>query len=89
MRTAINNYIQGLKDEILIKAGGDPKDPNKKYKDDNLDIATRMMVEKGEGKQLFRMLGDFKKNVLGSRFMPLIRNLQTLLPIDLTMPKTQ
>src|ERR1051326_5043622 len=60
----VNDYIQGLKDDILTKAGGEPG-TNKRYKDDNLDIATRMMVEKGEGKKLLKMLGDFKTNVLG------------------------
>src|SRR5436853_785749 len=34
-----NDYIQGIKDEILRAAGGDPADPTKKYKEDNLDIA--------------------------------------------------
>ena len=45
-------YIQGLKDQILTEAGGDPKNPDKKFKEDNLDIATTIMVEKGEGKKL-------------------------------------
>ena len=45
-------YIQGLKDDILKKAGGDPNNPDKSYKEDNLDIATRKMVEKGGGKKL-------------------------------------
>src|SRR5688572_15809583 len=42
-------YIQGLKDRILKEAGGDPNDPTKKFKEDNLDITTRIMIEKGEG----------------------------------------
>src|SRR4029079_14392351 len=50
----VYNYIQGLKDQILTKAGGDPKDPTKSYKEDNLDIATRMFVDKGEGKKLLQ-----------------------------------
>src|SRR5436190_11137042 len=43
------DYIQTLKDRVLVEAGGDPKDANKRYKEDNLDIATRIMIEKGEG----------------------------------------
>src|SRR5690349_13162028 len=45
-------YIQGLKDAILKEAGGDPNDPTKKFKEDNLDVATRIMVEKGKGQEL-------------------------------------
>src|SRR6218665_204869 len=48
----VYGFIQGLKDEILKDAGYDPKQPEKKYKEDNLDIATHLMVEKGKGKQL-------------------------------------
>lgn len=84
----VSNYIQKLKDDIYTKAGGSLTDPNKRYKDDNLDIATRMMVDKGEGKKLFNMLQDFKKNVLNVD--PAINaQFQNSLPIDLSMPKTE
>ena len=49
------DYIQKLKDRILIESGGDPKDPTKRFKEDNLDIATRIMIEKGEGKNLLKI----------------------------------
>jgi len=84
----VNTYIQGLKNDILTKAGGDPNDPNKKYKDDNLDIATRMMVDKGEGKKLLKMLGDFKTNVF-SVDSAIAREFKSSLPIDLSIPQTQ
>src|SRR2546423_7401082 len=39
-------YIQGLKMEIMKNAGFDPaKNGDSNYKQDNLDIATRIMVE--------------------------------------------
>ena len=57
----VYDYIQKLKDRILTEAGGDPKDPTKKFKEDNLDVATRIMIEKGEGKNLLKLLGDYKK----------------------------
>lgn len=83
---SVFTYIQGLKDEILRKAGGDPNDPEKKFKEDNLDIATHMMVDKGEGKKLQAALADFKKNVLAVD--PSIDSaFGTTLPIDLTIPK--
>jgi gliding motility-associated protein GldM len=57
--------IQELKDRILREAGGDPSKPDQKFKEDNLDIATRIMVEKGEGPKLLAMLTEYKKNILG------------------------
>src|SRR4029079_264497 len=55
----VYNYIQGLKNQILTEAGGDPKDSTKRYKEDNLDIATRIMIEKGEGPKLKSMLEKY------------------------------
>lgn len=79
------DYIQGLKDRILREAGGDPNDSKKKFKEDNLDIATRIMVEGGDGKKLLAILGDYKKNVLG---VDTLINTQfaNSLQIDLTKP---
>ncbi|MEI9946788.1 MAG: hypothetical protein WDN26_21525 [Chitinophagaceae bacterium] len=61
----VYNYIQGLKERILREADGDPNNPEKKFKEENLDIATRVMVEKGEGKKLQAMLAQYKTNMLG------------------------
>src|SRR5689334_9450585 len=61
---AVYDHIQSLKDEILRKAGGDPSNKEKSFKEDNLDIATRMMVEKGEGKKLLDILTKYKADVL-------------------------
>src|SRR6266540_1006309 len=49
--TGVYNYIQSLKDQILTEAGGNPKDSTVRYKEDNLDIATRIMIEKGAGQK--------------------------------------
>ena len=47
------NYIQTLRTRILKDAGFDPaKNGDSTFKADNLDIATRIMVEEGEGKKL-------------------------------------
>jgi gliding motility-associated protein GldM len=83
----IFNYLQGLKDKILTSAGGDPNNPDKRYKEDNLDITTRLMVDKGEGRKLQKMLADYKKNILA--IDPAIDSaFSTTLPIDLKPPKT-
>lgn len=84
----VYSYIQGLKDDILRKANGDPNNPDKSYKEDNLDIATRMMVDKGEGKNLYKHLDDFKKNILAID-PEIAKEFSASLPIDLSTPKTQ
>jgi gliding motility-associated protein GldM len=83
--TNVFSYIQGLKDQILREAGGDPRDSEKKFKEENLDIATRIMVEKGAGKRLLEMLGEYKTKVLGEH--PLIDSVfKNSLPINLEKP---
>lgn len=82
------SYIQGLKDEILIGAGGVPGDMTKSFKEDNLDIATRIMVEKGKGKELYKKLDEYKKKVLAVD--PAIQAaFANSLQIDLTTPPTK
>lgn len=85
---AIFTYIQGYKDQILKEAGGDPNNKEKSFKEDNLDIATRIMVEKGEGKKLYAALEKYKKDVLAVD--PAIDSaFKNGLQIDLTMPPTK
>ena len=80
-------YIQGLKDQILKEAGGDPKDPTKKFKEDNLDVATRIMIEKGQGQELLKRLTNYKKAILG--LDPAIDSaFKADLPISLDKPKS-
>jgi gliding motility-associated protein GldM len=82
-----NDFIQGLKDEILTKSGGDPKDPTKNYKDDNLDVPTRIMIDKHAGKDLLQKLTEFRTNVLG--LDPKVKaQFEQSLPIDLAIPKS-
>jgi gliding motility-associated protein GldM len=81
-------YVQGLKDRILTEAGGDPKNPEKKFKEENLDIATRIMIEKGEGPKLLAMLGDYKKKILAVD--PAIDSaFKDALPVNLEKPASR
>lgn len=80
-------HIQTLKDRILTESGGDPKDPEKKFKEGDLDITTRVMIEKGEGKKLEKMLADYRKALLA--IDPAIDSaFKTSLPISLEKPKS-
>jgi gliding motility-associated protein GldM len=80
-------YIQNLKDKILRGADGDPKDPDKKFKDGDLEVTTRIMIEKGEGKKLQQMLKDYRDAIL--KVDPSIDSaFRTSLPINLDKPKS-
>jgi gliding motility-associated protein GldM len=84
----VYDHIQALKDRILTEAGGDPKDPNKSFKEADLDVATRIMISKGEGPKLKSMLEVYKKSLLG--IDPSIDSaLSTSLPISLEAPKSR
>jgi gliding motility-associated protein GldM len=82
------NYIQELKDRILKEAGGDSKNPEKKFKEGDLDITTRIMIEKGEGKKLYKMLEEYRKNILGID-KSIDSAFKIDLPISLTKPKSE
>src|SRR5688572_18971894 len=60
----VNDMIQRFKDDILKESGGDPANPDKKYKEDNLDIATRMMIKQKKGQELLQALTEFRNNML-------------------------
>lgn len=85
----VYDYIQGLKDRILREAGGDPNNKDKNFKEDNLDIATRIMVEKGEGKKLLDLLTKFKSDVMTIADSATRSSFENALQIDLNMPPTR
>jgi gliding motility-associated protein GldM len=86
--TALFSYIQSLKDDMLVAAGGDPKNAEKKFKEDNLDIATRIMIQKGAGQKLLAELGRYKKEILA--IDPAIDSaFATSLPINLDKPASK
>ena len=88
MTADLNDYIQKLKDQILTEAGADYAKGDSSYKDDNLDIATRIMVEHGAGKELYTKLQQYRKDILA--IDPKINSeFGNSLPINLQKPKTQ
>lgn len=89
MAGSLYSYIQGLKDEILHKAGADYAKGDSSYKDDNLDITTRMLVDKGEGKVLYTRLLNFRDSILKKIDPEITKHFATSLPINLDKPKTQ
>ena len=81
-------YLDMLKTKIVKAAGGDFAKGDSSYKEDNLDVPTRIMVEQGEGKKLKKMLEDYKKNVLAED-PEITKEFANTLPIDLSMPRTK
>jgi gliding motility-associated protein GldM len=56
--------IEILKNKILTLAGGKPGDPTVSFKEDNLDIVTKMMVKEGEGKKLLEDLKKYQADIM-------------------------
>jgi gliding motility-associated protein GldM len=82
------NDIQKYKNQILSEAGADFAKGDSSYKDDNLDIATRIMVEKGGGKDLYNKLRDYKDAVL-KMDAAIQEKFANSLSINLAKPRTQ
>jgi len=62
---ALNDYINDLRDSIMKAADFDPKRKgDSTFKEDNQDIATRIMVENGKGKELLAKLAQYKKDMM-------------------------
>jgi gliding motility-associated protein GldM len=88
MSDDLYNYIQKFKDQIYKEAGADFAKGDSSYKDDNLDIATRIMVEHGGGKELYTKLDQYKKGMLAID-PKIAAQFGNSLPINLAKPKTQ
>ncbi|HUQ67864.1 MAG TPA: gliding motility protein GldM [Flavitalea sp.] len=91
LSTDMFNYIQELRNRILKAAEFNPNKENKfdsSFKADNLDIATRIMMEEKEGPKLRAKLEKYKNDLLA--IDPEIANeFKNSLQIDLRMPKVQ
>jgi len=84
---ALYDYLDELKKKISTGAKYDAASGKDKGID-NLDVTTRIMVEKGEGQVLKNKLEEYKKNILAID-KEISDNFQTSLPINTGMPKTQ
>ncbi len=89
LTTGIYNYIQTIKDTILAAADFNPaKNGNSNFKEDNLEVSTRLMVEGNLGQELYKKLADYKTQLLA--IDPAIaKEFGNDLPVDLTIPKVQ
>jgi len=94
------NYIQGLRSKILTEAGYNPNSQNKfdsSYKLDNLEIATRLMIDQKEGPKLKAKLEQYRSQILAMLNDPAMATLQpeaktqfqNLIQLNLDPPKVQ
>lgn len=64
LTSSLNAYINGLKSDILKGADFDPvKNGDSTFKEDDQDVATRIMVKEGKGKELYNRLDQYKKQI--------------------------
>src|SRR5688500_15346361 len=83
----VDDFIVDLKSRIMTAAKYDPSGTKEKGID-NLEAATRIMVDKGESKALLKMLTDYRAGIL--KIDPAItKEFEKSLSIDLEMPKTR
>lgn len=84
----LNDYIQTLKSKIMTAAGYDPANGDTTYKLEDLDIATRIMINEKEGPKLKQKLDDYKAKLLA--IDPLIaQEFKNTLQVNTTMPAVQ
>jgi gliding motility-associated protein GldM len=60
------NYINELKDKLIDAAGPYTEEGVKKFREDDLDAATRLMDEQGNGKILYEKLQQYKLDLLST-----------------------
>lgn len=90
LTAGLNTYIDGLKAQIMKGAGFDPaKNGDSTFKEDNQDVATRIMVEEGKGKELYAKLAQYKKDMQAIDPSLASQVEQFLRQIDLSTPPTK
>ncbi|MBS1935522.1 MAG: gliding motility protein GldM [Bacteroidetes bacterium] len=99
------SYIQSLKDKLVDEAGPYTEDGVKKFREDDLDAATRLMDEQGNGKILYDKLKTYKEQLINALNLKpeeastnpsLAAEVKTAketfshqLPLNLTVPESQ
>ncbi|MBY0476867.1 MAG: gliding motility protein GldM [Chitinophagaceae bacterium] len=82
----VYDYIEAIKTKIKVEAGFNPADPNSTFKEDNIDISTRIMDKQGEGEKLRTKLAEYKKAMLA--IDPEVGKMfESNLPINTEIPK--
>ena len=86
--TSVYDYIQSLKEEILKEAGADYNKKDSTYDEGELNIATRLMVKQGKGKELLKRLTEFKTQASKIGGDSLITVIEKLIQVNIEKPKS-
>ncbi len=80
-------YIENLRNEILKAADFDPaRKKDSTYKEDNQDIATRIMVKDGKGKELQAKLAKYRADMVALIGPDKKTEFENSLQVDPTLP---
>jgi gliding motility-associated protein GldM len=80
--------IEDLKNRLLLESKWDPAHGDTaSYRPDDLDAATRIFDEEGEGPKLYNLLTKYKTQILSDPI--LAKEFNGKLPLDLTVPPSQ
>src|SRR5438046_441504 len=60
----VYDSIESLKLRLKREAGYAPEKGDTLFHEDNLDAATRLFDNQGQGEKLYKMLGEYKNNML-------------------------
>jgi gliding motility-associated protein GldM len=83
----ITSLIEGIKLKIKVAAGFNEQKPEDGFKEDNIDISTRIMDKQGEGPKLREALAKYKTAILA--LDPVVgKEMEKIIPINLEIPKT-
>ena len=86
--TQMYNYIESLRAEILKAADFDPaKKKDSTFKEDNQDIATKIMIKDGKGKELQEKLTQYRQKMLSLVNAESRAEFERSFQVDVTLPK--
>ncbi len=80
------DYIEEIKTKIKVGAGFNPSDPNSTFKEENIDVSTRIMDKQGEGEKLRTKLAEYKTAMLALD-TSVGKMFEKSLPINTDIPK--
>jgi len=98
----MSSYLENMKQQLKQESGLHKDDKGvEEFKEDDLDAATRLFAEKGEGKKMYDALAAYKKNVLAvlnadefkdnpklqEDLKKKVAEFEKTLPLDLTIPE--
>src|SRR5829696_6552243 len=89
LTTEMYNYIENLRASIKKEAGFDPiaKKGDSTYKEDNQDIATRIMVKEGKGKELQQKMATYRAEMLKLVTPDKKAEFEKGMQVDVSLPK--